>query len=403
MNRVVLVLLLAIAGLSGIAPAAEPPSQLTTEDAITAIRRGVAFLLKDQNSDGSWGGPRGAVYTFTGDVWSNPETHRSWKVGTTGLCVLALLEAGQTEDALQAADRAVDYLIAHAPVKRPNEWDTMNSWAYIYGLQALARAYADPRYAATPRREQCRDAAELLLHKLAECQAPSGGWGYLEFNLPRTPRQQWATSFTTAAAVVAMVDAQQAGLVIDADTLRRAVRAVERCRLPSGAYTYSVPAIADPRHSEWIDQIKGSLGRIQECNLALLLAGREVPEQRLTTGLDYLFQHHRFLDIARNKPIPHENYYYNSGYFYLFGHYYAARLVRQLPPEQRAAYWPRLRYEVAKLQQKDGSMWDYDMHAYHKPYGTAFGVLALAASVDEELAKAPQTTTQPTASAPSAE
>ena len=81
-------------------------------------------------------------------------------------------------------------------------------------------------------------------------------------------------------------------------------------------------------------------------------------------------------------PLSHETFYYNSGYFYLFGHYYAARLVNQLPAEQREEYWPRLRYEVAKLQQKDGSMYDYDMHAYHKPYGIAFGLLTLAESVD---------------------
>ena len=382
MSRAAFIPLVAIAGLTLMARAADPPGAVSADQARAVIERGVTFLLEDQNSEGSWGGPREAVYTFTGTVWSNPETHRCWKVGTTGLCCLALLEAGRTEESLQAADQAVDYLIEHAAVRRPSEWDTMNSWAYMYGAQALARAYVDPRYADTPRRERCRQTGELLLRKLAECQALNGGWGYLEFDAPRTRHQQWATSFTTAAAIVAMEDARQAGFAVDDDVVRRAVRGVERCRLPSGAYTYSIPAIADPRHSEWIDQIKGSLCRIQVCNLALLLVGREVPEQRVKAGLGYFFQHHRFLDIARNKPIPHETFYYNSGYFYLFGHYYAARLVNQLPAEQREEYWPRLRYEVAKLQQKDGSMYDYDMHAYHKPYGIAFGLLTLAESVD---------------------
>jgi hypothetical protein len=359
------------------------------------VQRGVAFLLEDQNPDGSWGGPREAVYTFTGDVWSNPETHRSWKVATTGLCCLALLDAGRTEKALQAADRSVDYLIRHSAVRRPSEWDTMNSWAYIYGIQALARAFADPRYAGTPRREQCRDTAEVLLHRLAACQSPNGGWGYLEFDAPRTPRQQWSTSFTTAAGVIALIDARSAGFDVDDDLLRPAIRAVEHCRLPSGAYTYSVNAVSDPRTMEWIDQIKGSLGRIQVCNLALLLAGKDVSPERLKTGMDLFFKEHKFLDIARNKPIPHETYYLNSGYFYLFGHYYAARLIAQLPEPDRARYWPRLRYEVAKLQQKDGSMYDYDMHAYHKPYGVAFGLLTLSTSLEDDLGITPPATTQP--------
>jgi hypothetical protein len=362
---------------------ADPPdTEVDADDARMAMQRGVEFLLKDQNSDGSWGGPRGAVYTFTGTVWSNPETHRSWRVATTGLACLALLEVGQNDETLQAADKAVDYLIKHAAVKRPSEWDTMNSWAYIYGAQALASAYIHPRYAGTPRREQCRDVGEELLARLAACQAPNGGWGYLEFNIPRTPRQQWSTSFTTAAAIIAMLDARQAGFEVDDAVVQRAARAVAHCRLPSGAYTYSVPVIPDPRHSEWIDQVKGSLSRIQECNLALLMAGYEVTEDRIRTGMEQFFRYHRFLDIACNKPIPHENFYYNSGYFYLFGHYYAARLVRRLPKEQWEEYWPRLRYEVVKMQQKDGSTWDYDMHAYHKPYGTAFTVLTLAASLE---------------------
>jgi hypothetical protein len=392
MSRAALVALAALIGATLAARAADTSRAVDAAEAREVIRRGVAFLLQDQNSEGSWGGPREAVYTFTGAVWSNPETHRSWKVATTGLCCLALLETERTEASLQAADRAVDYLIEHAAVKRPSEWDTMNGWAYMYGLQALARAYGDPRYAETPRRARCRQTGELLLRKLAECQALNGGWGYLEFDPPRTRHQQWATSFTTAAAIIAMEDARAIGFDVDDDVIQRAVRGVARCRLPSGAYTYSIPAIADPRHSEWIDQIKGSLGRIQVCNLALLLAGREVPEQRIRQGLEHLFRHHRFLDIARNRPIPHETFYLNSGYFYLFGHYYAARLVNQLPAELRGKYWPRLRFEVAKLQQEDGSMYDYDMHAYHKPYGVAFGLLTLAESLEDS----PPTASGPT-------
>jgi hypothetical protein len=395
MKPAALTTVLAIISLPSLVHGAEPRGSLDANEARAVLQRAVAFLLEDQNPDGSWGGPRGAVYTFTGVVWSNPETHRSWKVGTTGLCGLALLEVGQPEAVLRAADRTVEYLIENAAVRRPSDWDTMNVWAYIYGAQALARAYGHPRYAGTPRRQQCRTTGERLLRELAECQSPNGGWGYLEFSLPRTVRHQWATSFTTAAAVVAMLDAREAGFDVDEGMLRRALRAIEHCRLPSGAYTYSVPAIADPRHSEWIDQVKGSLGRIQACNLALRLGGKDVPERRLKTGLNHLLRHHRFLDIARNKPIPHENYYYNSGYFYLFGHYYAARVVRQLPPEDRDRYWPRLRYEVAKLQQEDGSMWDYDMHAYHKPYGTAFSVLTLSASLPPDAAAAPDTSAQP--------
>ncbi len=34
-----------------------------------------------------------------------------------------------------------------------------------------------------------------------------------------------------------------------------------------------------------------------------------------------------------------------------------------------------------KTQQKDGSMWDFEMHSYSKPYGIAFGLLTLKQSI----------------------
>ncbi|MBI5864758.1 MAG: hypothetical protein HZB38_09665 [Planctomycetes bacterium] len=346
-----------------------------------AIAKGVAFLVGSQNEDGSWGGPRGAIWTFTGDVWSNPETHRVWKVATTGLAVIALARA-ELPQTREACERGAKYLIANVDVHRPSEWDTADCWASIYALEAFAAILRCDWFARDEAFMQAvRRAAAVSVERLKQAEALGGGWGYLEFDQPRTQQPQWSTSFTTAAGMVALFDARSAGLPIDEELFTRARKAVRRCRLPSGAYTYSVPAIPDPRHSEWIDQIKGSLGRTQSCNLALLEAGEAIPEERIRDGLDDLFRYHRFLDIARNRPIPHEAYYYNSGYFYLFGHYYAARLISTLPAPQQEPYCILLRREVIKIQQADGAMYDYDMHAYHKPYGTAYGVMALVESL----------------------
>jgi hypothetical protein len=371
---------LVLALLSTPARADDAGTLPTEQQARDAIARGVAFLINDQNPDGSWGGAQNAVYTFTGPVWSNPETHRAWKVATTGLCVMALLEVGGSADARAILDKGIDYLIANADVKRPNEWDTMNSWAHIYALQALAEASTDPRYAQSPRGEAIRAAAAESFRLLAHFQSINGGWGYLETDPPRTRRPQWATSFTTASAVIAMAIARDRGLAVDEKVLARATRLVAGCRLVNGAFTYRVREIPN-LHSEYIDRVKGSLCRIQVCHEALLRGGHPVPPEDLAWGVDRLFEDHRFLDIARNKPIPHENYYYNSGYFYLYGHYYAAMVIERLSAADRDKYWPMLRHEIIKLQQADGSMWDYDMHNYHKPYGTAFSLLALGLSL----------------------
>jgi len=163
--------------------------------------------------------------------------------------------------------------------------------------------------------------------------------------------------------------------------LARAVKAVRHCRLPNGAYTYSIQPITHPRRIGSIDRLNGSLCRIQVCNAALRLAGDDVPHERLRAGLEDFFREHRFLDIARLRPIPHEAFYQNSGYFYLFGHYYAALVILELPAEQRQDAWPRLWREILKIQGPDGSFRDYDHHAYAKPYGTAYALLALGYSL----------------------
>jgi len=398
MNRRICSVLTVVALTAG-CPAAERSSARSTVDATSAregLARGVSYLLGTQNRDGSWGGAWDSLTTWSGWTWSNPESHRSWRVATTGLCCMALLEAGESEEVLAAADRGFDYLVANALVKRPSEWDTMECWAHIYGLQALAAAYAHPRYSDGLRRQRIREAAQTHLARLESQQSLSGGWGYLEFSQPRTARPQWATSFTTAAGVVALIDARDAGLPVDQEMLERAARAVRRCRLPNGAYTYSVQAIPHPRRIGSIDRIKGSLCRIQVCNLALLMAGDEITPERLRTGLAYFFREHRFLDIALHKPVPHEAYYQNSGYFYMFGHYYAARVIERLTPAERAACWPRLAFEVAKLQQKDGSIWDYDHHAYDRAYGTAYGVMVLRRVVGDAEAAAAEPAELPT-------
>ncbi len=387
MNALIAILMLT----AGPVAAADPgETDAPTPDQVrTAIDRGIAFLLTDQNSNGSWGGPQDSVTTWSGPVWSNPETHRAWKVATTGLCCAALHEVGASDPAAAAADRSVRYLVDNADVKRPNEWDTMNSWAYIYGLHGLAVAFSHPRHAASPLRDDIAAAVPKYLDNLARFQSVNGGWGYLETDPPRTRRPQWATSFTTAAAVVAMEDARRAGFEVDQRVVDRAARIIRRCRLPNGAYTYRVRAIPS-LHSEYIDQVKGSLSRIQVCQAALLAAGDDIPLEDRRFGLARFFKDHKFLDIAMHKPIPHEAYYYNSGYFCLFGHYYASRVISQLPSEDQATYWPKLQRETLRLQQDNGSFWDYDVHRYDRPYGVAYSLMALGRSLRATTASAPQ-------------
>jgi len=168
------------------------------------------------------------------------------------------------------------------------------------------------------------------------------------------------------------------------DLFDATVRTVRRCRLPNGAYAYSAPVLPPHLRLESINQVKGSLGRIQVCNLALLRAEGDLPDGAIEEGIDQFFRHHRFLDAGRNKPIPHEAYYGVAAYFYLFGHYYAASVIETLPPEARKPYEAKLRHHVLKCRQKDGAFWDFWVASSTKAYGTAFSILALSRTLSED-------------------
>jgi len=337
-----------------------------------AIERGVAFLRSVQEPDGSFGVPRNVMFN---ESFATAGTYEAWTEATTGLCAMALLECGTKPEDLAALDRALDYLLAHADLKRVSEWDTDNVWGYVYGLQSLARLLDAPRFANDPRRPRMQEVATRLLRQLDRWQTPEGGWGYYEGPVVSIPNT-WATQFTTAAGVIGLEDARAVGLPVDEEHFAKAVDAVAHCRLPTGAYTYSIDTISSPEGMEWINNVKGSLGRIQVGNVALVRAGRLEPKV-LRAGLDQFFEHHRFLEVARKKPIPHESWYAVAAYFHLFGHYYASLAIHLLPVDERGPYASQLQATLLEIQEPDGAFWDFHISEYTRAYGTAFAVMAL--------------------------
>jgi hypothetical protein len=337
------------------------------------------WLLASQNGEGSFGSARNTMYT---DYWPNAEAHRSYTAATTGLCVMALLRHGEPEEtARAAAERATAWLVQNHDLRRCDDWDIDNVWGMLYALHGLAAAHAHPWFAESPQRAAMSAAIEKLLARVAAYQSPNGGWAYYADQIDGW-RPQWATSFTTAAMIVALDAARAAGVALDETRVAAAVRAVERCRLPGGAFSYDVMAIPEPGSLESINDVRGSLCRIPVCNLALSIAGWPVRDAELVRGFDLLFAHHRFLDCALMRPTPHEAYHANSGYFYLFGHFYAGELLARLPAGARRAAAGKLAFEILKIQERSGACWDYWFSDYARTSGTAFAAMTLGRALE---------------------
>lgn len=330
----------------------------------TAIDRGVAFLLKNQSPDGSWGT---GLVTRGFEIYSMmPGSVQSFRVATTALCVMALREVGEKP----AHDRGVEYLLQHGQAYRDDADLIYNIWAHIYAAQALA---IEMRYNPDPR---LKAAVQWHIEHLVRYETFEGGWNYYDFHVGAQHPADGGTSFGTAAGLVALWDARQSGCDVPDDLVKRAIRVLVQCRLPNHSYLYGTDYRYIPRLPA--NQPRGSIGRTQSCNFALWEwnAGG-LDEQTILQELELFEKDHIFIDMGRQRQFPHEAWYQTAPYYYYFGHYYAARIVERLSGETRARHAKELADFILPNQELDGSWWDYAMWDFHKPYGTAFAIMTL--------------------------
>ena len=343
-----------------------------------AIEDATHWLIENQGSGGGWGShhsPR-PIEVFC-DV---PGSHDTFRVGTTSLGVMALWDAlgsgrAVSEGARPAIDRAIDHLLEHWDVKRPSGLEHYSVWAYGYGLEALARHLVEAP--EDERRARIREVCGGMIGRLADLQDLDGGWGYLTLGGVETQRPSWTSmSFTPATCLLGLASARDAGLEVPEKVWRKAVGQVESCRTAAGSYSYG--KLWNQMPPTGINGEQGGACRTPVCNLALEAWQQEVSRRDHRRSLEnLLIKHARFQVLSLRRPIPHESWYAISGYFYLYGHDYASRVMQGLGEEALARYSGPLAEAVLVCRQPDGSFWDYPLYSYHKPYGTALALSAL--------------------------
>jgi hypothetical protein len=210
---------------------------------------------------------------------------------------------------------------------------------------------------------------------LARYSFVGGGWSYYDFEAGTQIPGDAAFSFTTATGLIALKQAESIGVEFPERLTKKAIASVLRQQRPDFSYNYGEYTRLDPRYRE---RRGGSLGRSQACNLALRIYGDErITDKVLQSWLTRLFDRNGWLDMGRKRPIPHESYFAVAGYFYYYGHWYAAMCIDQLAEAERAANRQRLAQIIVPLQERDGSWWDYPFYNYHQQYGTAMAVMTL--------------------------
>jgi hypothetical protein len=267
-------------------------------------------------------------------------------------------------------------MIEHLPkVRRATPDALYNVWAHGYALQALAKLYQ--RHTGEPeKQQQMRSLIENQTEKLVRYEAVNGGWGYYDFDVGAKKPAAASFSFTTSAILISMAECRDQGFAMPELQVHRALGSVVKQLKPDFSYLYGDYLKWMPQHP--VNLKGGSLGRTQCCNCALRMWGeKKITDEVLNSTLDRLFARNLWLDMGRKRPIPHESHFAVAGYFYYFGHYYAARCIELLPAADRSRHQDQLSFRLLKLQEKDGSWWDYPLYNYHQQYGTAFVLMSL--------------------------
>ena len=309
-------------------PAAEPEAikfiELTPQ-AEKAVEKGLRYLAATQNSDGSW-----------------DSRHHGRDTAIAALAILGFMARGNSPGRGEygaTVARGLDYIMRSA---RPNgvlcrpKPDCSHGPMYSHGFCTLALGEAWGMTKRSDLKTRFKQAVDLI----CKTQNKDGGWRY-------HPVPDEADISVTIVQLMALRAANNAGIAVPTSVIERAIRYVKACAHKDGGFRYT--------NHRW-----GGSGpaRTAAGVVSLQVAGDYEAEQ-ITPGLEYL------LRAKNDEKVRWRHYFY--------GHYYAAQAAYQAGGKYWEEWYPWIREEFIKKQDKDGS-W---ASGYGSNYATAMALLVL--------------------------
>ncbi len=196
---------LTIALLVTAAPAQKKPEAPTEKNVLAAVDRGLKYLYKTQNADGTW----------------DTKHLRQHPGGTASLALLAALSAGADIQTPQL-QRALEYVKGVSP-----------ETVYARAMRAMA-------YARIPGNEYTvRTKADATW--LVRQQRTSGGWGYGPAHPTTKLRGDWTDASNTQLVLLALRDAANRGAEIPLEMWQRAMKYWSDSQNSDGGWGYEPP------------------------------------------------------------------------------------------------------------------------------------------------------------------
>jgi hypothetical protein len=302
-----------------------------------AVKKGLAFLARKQNGNGSWNCKIGEK--LNEDYIGKDGQH----VGTTALAGMAFLAGGHTPGRGKYGSnvaRALDFILSCA--------DPDTGYISKHGTRMYSHAFATMFLAEVygmSDRKDLRTKLKRAVQLIINSQYKNGGWRYQPF-----PRD--ADISVTVSTLQALRAARNAGISVSSRVIKKAMRYIKKSATRNG-YAYQLP---EGKYSQYHTRHTFPL---TACGVVSLYSAGIYKSKELRWGL-------RFLQRTRSTLIW-------GRYHYFYGHYYAVQAMYQAGGRYWARYFPRVRDEIISHQRDDGG-WVDDVG---RNYATAMACLIL--------------------------
>jgi len=337
-------------------------------EAALAVDEGLAFLVRTQNDDGSWGShdPKVANLKDFGFGTAMRGCQDAVRAACTAVCASALLaQPARTAEQEAALAKAVEDLLRTDKFAYEHG-QTFNTWGYGYKLDFLARLARSP-YGADLA-ERAVKAADVCIQGLRRYQQADGGWNYYSTAMSGGE----SMSFNTANFALALMRAREAGFDVPRGIAADAVRLLHRMRTARGGVVYDARFLLDP----------GSVNELSAGSRTVVTAvtlhhAGVLERGDLVRSMEVFNEGENYLEDGRKLIVPHTAVHQISGYFFFYGYEYAAELAELLGasvPEER---WDRFAWTMLRTQEDDGSWWDTAAADYGDKWGTGFALRVL--------------------------
>ncbi len=320
-------------GTGGPSPGRALSATGTTPASRLAANQGLAYLVRSQHPDGSFG---------TGQHYGN--------VAVTSLGALALMAGGHLPGRGAHGDavrRALEFVLDQEQGGRGylyNRQATPHGPMYGHGFGTLFLGEISGMVPSPALRARLNGTLRRAVALIVASQNPKGGWRY-------HPEDSDADISVTICQIMALRSARNAGCAVPKETVDRCIRYVRSCQDPDGGFRYmdqgGVPGFA----------------RTAAGVVALNSAG-VYQDPAVERGLRYLMR------FKPSRLAPR----YDMHFFY--GHYYAAQAMWTAGGAYWSEWFPAIREELVLGQHRprpDGSWADQICNHY----GTAMACIIL--------------------------